>query len=152
MSSLLFLGQEKGRMVSSWRIFFLTAALMLIYNPDWIGDIGFILSFVSTGSLMLFEKRIREKFAKVPEVLKEGFSTSLAAQIGVAPILFVTFGQFNIWSPLINALVLWTVPYIMILGSIGGAMGLIIPFLGKFTLLMSYPFLWWFMEIVQIFG
>jgi len=152
MSSLLFLGQEKGRMVSSWRIFFLTAALMLIYSPDWIGDIGFILSFVSTGSLMLFEKRIREKFAKVPEVLKEGFSTSLAAQIGVAPILFVTFGQFNIWSPLINALVLWTVPYIMILGSIGGAMGLIIPFLGKFTLLMSYPFLWWFTEIVQIFG
>jgi competence protein ComEC len=152
MSSLLFLGQERGRLVSTWRIFFLTAALMLIYSPDWVSDIGFILSFVSTGSLMLFEKRIRLKLAKVPEVLKEGLSTSLAAQIGVAPILFVTFGQLSIWSPFVNALVLWTIPYIMILGSIGGVMGLIIPFLGKVTLWLSYPLLWWFTEIVKLFG
>jgi competence protein ComEC len=152
MSSLLFLGQERGRLVSTWRIFFLTAALMLIYSPDWVSDIGFILSFFSTGSLMLFEKRIRLKLAKVPEVLKEGLSTSLAAQIGVAPILFVTFGKLSIWSPFVNALVLWTIPYIMILGSIGGVMGLIIPFLGKVTLWLSYPLLWWFTEIVKLFG
>ena len=125
---------------------------MLIYNSDWALDIGFILSFVSTGSLMLFEKRIRGWLSRVPEILKEGLSTSLAAQIGVAPILFVTFGQFNILSPLINALVLWTVPYIMILGSIGGVVGLAIPLLGKFIIFLSYPLLWWFVKIVEIFG
>jgi competence protein ComEC len=152
MSSFIFLGQETGRLVSTWRIFFLTAALMLIYSPDWSVDIGFILSFVSTGSLMLFEKRIRKRLSRVPEVLKEGLSTSLAAQIGVAPILFVTFGQFNILSPIINALVLWTVPYIMILGSIGGAVGLILPILGKAIILLSYPLLWWFVSIVQLFN
>jgi hypothetical protein len=69
---------------------------------------------------MLFEKRLRKALKFTPEVLKEGLSTSFAAQIGVAPILFVTFGQFNILFPLINALVLWTIPYIMILGSVGG--------------------------------
>lgn len=152
MSSFIFLGQETGRLTSTWRIFFLTAGLMLIYNPDWVIDIGFILSFVSTGSLMLFEKRIRKWLKVVPEVLKEGLSTSLAAQIGVAPILFVTFGQFNIWSPLINALVLWTVPYIMILGSIGGVAGLAFPFLGKMILWLSFPLSWWFVRIVQLFN
>ena len=45
---------------------------------------------------------------------------SLAAQIGMIPILFVTFGQFNIWSPVVSVLTLWTIPYIMILGSGGG--------------------------------
>lgn len=150
MSSFIFLGQETGRLVSTWRIFFLTASIMLLYNPDWALDIGFILSFVSTGSLMLFEKRVRTWLKRVPEVFKEGLSTSLAAQIGVAPILFVTFGQFNIWSPLINALVLWAVPYIMILGSVGGVMGQIWPFLGKMTLWLSYPLLWWFCRIVSI--
>src|SRR5258706_9353430 len=127
MSSFIFLGQTTGRVVLTWRIFFITGFGMLIYRPDWILDIGFILSFVSTASLMLFENRIRNYLKKVPEVIKEGLSTSLAAQIGVAPILFVTFGQFNILSPIINALVLWTVPYLMILGSIGGVVGLILP-------------------------
>lgn len=152
MASMLFLSQETGRLVSTWRVLVITGALMLIYNPDWLIDIGFILSFVSTMSLMLFEKRIRNYLKKVPEVLKEGLSTSLAAQIGVAPILFVTFGQFNIWSPLVNALVLWTVPYLMILGAIGGALGLAVPVLGKTVLYLSYPLLWWFVRIVGLFS
>ncbi|QQG41602.1 MAG: ComEC/Rec2 family competence protein [Candidatus Woesebacteria bacterium] len=152
MSSIIFLGQGTGRMVSTMRILFLTAGAMLVYNPSWITDIGFILSFVSTASLMLFEKRINSKLLKIPSLLREGLSTSLAAQIGVAPILFVTFGQFNIWSPLINALVLWTIPYIMILGSVGGVVGLVMPFFGKIILWLSYSLLWWFVRIVELFS
>ena len=152
MASVLFLSQEIGRLVSTWRVLIITAGAMLIYNPDWLVDIGFILSFVSTMSLMLFERRIRTFLHKVPEILKEGLSTSLAAQIGVAPILFVTFGQFNIWSPLVNALVLWTVPPLMILGAVGGVAGLIWPFLGRLVLFLSYPLLWWFVQIVSLFG
>lgn len=152
MSSFLFLGQEAGRVVATWRIYFITAAIMLIIRPDWIGDIGFILSFVSTGSLLLYQKRINTKLHRVPSILREGLSTSLAAQIGVAPILFVTFGQFNILSPIINALVLWVVPPVMILGSVGGVIGLIFPTLGKLLLYLSYPFLWWFVGVVSIFN
>ena len=151
MSSFLFLGQEAGRLTTTWRIYFLTAGIMLIYRPDWIGDIGFILSFVSTASLMLFEKRIRTRLSKVPEIFKEGLSTSLAAQIGVTPILFVTFGQFNILSPLINALVLWTVPYVIILGAVGGVVGVIFPFFGKIIIWLTYPLLWWFVKVVEVF-
>ncbi len=152
MATFAFWAVEAGRLINAWRILFLTAGMMLIVQPDWLGDVGFALSFVSTASIMLFEKRISKWLKFIPEVLKEGLSTSFAAQIGVAPILFVTFGQFNIWSPLINALVLWTIPYIMILGSIGGALGLIFPFLGKMILWLSYPLNWWFVAIVQIFG
>jgi competence protein ComEC len=130
----------------------MTAGIMLAIQPDWIIDVGFALSFTSTAFIMLFEKRIAKALKFVPEVLKEGLSISLAAQIGVAPILFVTFGQFNIWSPLINALVLWVVPYIMILGSIGGVVGLVFPFLGKMILWLSYPLSWWFCKVVQIFS
>lgn len=152
MSSSIFLGQGTGRIASTWRIFILTALIMLLYNPVWTADIGFILSFVSTASLMLFEKRIRKYLSRIPEFFKEGLSTSLAAQIGVAPILFVTFGQFNIWSPIINMLVLPVVAPLMILGSLGGVIGLIFPFLGKLILWLGYPMLWWFVKIVGTFG
>lgn len=152
MASTLFLAQETGRLVSSWRILFMAAGVMLAFNPDWITDIGFILSFASTGSLMLFERKIRKWLKMIPEVFKEGLSTSLAAQIGVGPILFVTFGQFNILSPLVNALVLWTVPYLMIIGVVGGVIGLASPFLGKIIVWLSFPLLWWFTRIVTLFN
>lgn len=155
MSTFLFLGQETGRVTSTWRIYFLTGSIMLIIKPEWITDIGFALSFVSTASLMLFNNRISSKLLRLlrlPRLLNEGLATSLAAQIGVAPILFVTFGQFNILSPVINALVLWTVPAIMILGSLGGIVGLLSPVIGKMILYLCYPFLWWFASVVRIFG
>ncbi len=152
MALLAFWSEGSGRMVGSWRNLFLTVGVMLVIQPDWITDIGFALTFVSSASIMLFEKRIAEKLKFIPEILKEGLSTSFAAQIGVAPILFVTFGQFNILSPVINALVLWIVPYIMILGVLGGAAGLVFPFLGKLILWLGYPLLWWFSTVVNIFG
>ena len=123
MSSFLFLGQETGRLVSKWRILLLTAIVMLIIQPDQITDIGFILSFVSLTSIMLFEKRIEKLLKFIPKILREDFSVALAAQIGMTPILFVTFGQFNIWSPVVSVLTLWIVPYVMILGTIGGNSG-----------------------------
>lgn len=152
MSTFLLFGQGLGRVVSTFRIFIMTMSGMLLFKPEWITDIGFLLSFASTASLLIFEGKIRKKLAKIPGVFREGLSTSLAAQIGVAPILFVTFREFNILSPLINALVLWTVPPLMILGAVGGIIGLIFEPLGSVILLLAYPMLWWFVQIVQIFG
>ena len=152
MGSIAFLAQSKGRLVGSYRLLIYSGVLMLLIKPLWITDLGFILSFVATLSLMLFQKRINTKLSFVPNILREGLSTSLAAQVGVAPIIYVTFGQFNILSPVINALILWTVSYVMILGAIGGIIGLIVPLIGRLILFIAFPFLWWFVEIIKIFG
>lgn len=152
MGGLTFVAQKLGRLASAWRILVFSALAMLLYKPEWLGDIGFILSFIATASILLFEKRIRNKLSFLPGGIKEGFSTSLAAQIGVGPILFVTFGQFNILSPVINALVLWTVPLITMIGMAGGIIGLIIPGLGKIILYFAYPLSWWFTAVVQRFS
>lgn len=150
MACIIFLAQATGRLVAAFRVFLLTGAVMIMVNPDWISDIGFLLSFASTGALMVFEKRIRALLSFLPGFFKESLSTSLAAQMGVGPILFVTFGQFNIWSPLINTLVLWTVPPLMIIGCAGGIIGLILPLAGKAILWMGYPLLWWFVQIIKL--
>ena len=86
----------------------------------------------------------------VPGVIRESLSTSLAAQIGVGPILFVTFGQFNLLSPVINALILWTVPILMLIGSISGIVSLIWPALAKLILYLAFPLTFWFIKITQI--
>ena len=152
MASVALSAQEFGRVTYSWNSLFLSALLMLVYRPLWVCDLGFILSFVATTSLMLFQARIEKIIKFVPKILRQDLSTTLAAQIGVTPILFVTFGQFNLFSPFINALVLWTVPLIMILGSIGGLVGLVIPLVGKLILYLLYPLTWFFVSVVQTFG
>lgn len=151
MGLILLYGQERGRVVNSWRILVYSGVIMLIVKPVWITDIGFILSFIATASLMLFQKKIDVWLARVPSFFREGLSTSLAAQIGVAPILFMTFGQFNVLSPFINALVLWTIPYIMVAGAVSGLIGIFVPLVGRLILFVIYPILWYFEKIISIF-
>ncbi len=149
MASFVFVSQELGRIAESFRILLITGFMMLIIKPTWIYDLGFTLSFVSAGSLIIFQSKINKKIEKVPAIFREGISTSLAAQIGVAPILFVTFGQFNILSPISNLLVLWSVPLIMVIGVIAACIGLVIPFLGQLVLYLVYPLTSWFIWIVK---
>ncbi|MBU0572409.1 ComEC/Rec2 family competence protein [Patescibacteria group bacterium] len=152
MGSVAFTAQAFGRLQAASRALFLSAGLMIIVKPDWITDLGFILSFVATASLMLFERKISSLIRFVPGIFREGLSTSLAAQIGVAPILFATFGQLSLLSPLVNALVLWTIAPITIIGGIGGIIGLASVIVGKAIIFLSYPLTTWFVWIVGVFG
>lgn len=152
MGSIAFTAQSLGRLYHAWRGLFLSAYAMLLIKPQWIVDLGFILSFAATVSLMLFERRVRKRISKVPGLFREGLSTSLAAQVGVAPILLFTFGRLSIFSPIVNALVLWTIPGITIIGMIGGLVSLGSIYLGNGILLLSYPLSFWFVTIVELFS
>lgn len=152
MGSIAFWAQAVGRLSFAWRALILSAFLMLLLKPLWLTDLGFILSFSATVSLMLFEAKIRKRIRYVPSIFREGLSTSLAAQILIAPIMFVTFGQFSLISPLVNALVLWTVPGITMIGMFSGILGLVWPGLGRLLLYLSYPLTSWFVFIVEIFS
>lgn len=152
MGSIAFSAQGLGKLYSAWRALFLSASFMLLISPDWLWDLGFILSFVATASLLLFEQKIARRLQFLPYFFREGLSTSLAAQVGVAPILFVTFGQFNPLSPLINALILWTVPPLIIAGALAGIIGLFVPIIARVILLITFPLTWWFVKVVTVFG
>jgi len=152
MGTIAFSALALGKLSNAIYALLLSAALMLLVNPSWIMNLGFVLSFVATLSLILFQAKVDRKIHFVPAILREGLSTSLAAQIGVAPILYFAFGQFNIFSPIINALILWTVPYIMILGSISAIIGIIFEPLGRLIVYIVYPLTWWFVGVVNIFS
>ena len=124
---------------------------MLLFNPLWVNDLGFILSFAATYSILLFDKPVKALLTKlqVTNLLKEDLSTSLSAQVGVAPIIYFTFGQFNLFSPLINAAVLWTIAPITIIGMIAGMISIVCMPLGRLILFLVYPLTFWFVEVVN---
>lgn len=157
MGSIAFTAVGLGRLNDAKRALYLSAYIMLIVNPSWVTDIGFILSFVATASIMYFQKPVQKLVNKTKVfnklgIIKEDLVTTLAAQVGVAPIIYFTFGQFNIFSPFINAAVLWTIPFITIIGMIGGLVGLIFVPLGKAVLFLTYPMTTWFIGVVSLMG
>ena len=88
----------------------------------------------------------------MPGIFREGMSTSLAAQIGVAPIIFFFFGQFNPFSFLINALVLWTIAPMTILAGLAAILVLISESLARLSLILVYPLTSWFIWVIEFLG
>jgi competence protein ComEC len=152
MGSIAFSAQEFGRVNFSVRALFITSFFMIFINPSYLSDRGFWLSISSTLGMIVLGSRINNSLVRLPAGLRESISSSLAAQVGAAPFLFLFFGRFNFLSPLINALVLWTVVPITIIGLLAGLIGGVVPVIGRLMLLLAYPLTFWFVYIVKLFS
>jgi ComEC/Rec2-related protein len=141
-----FLGRQK---LGIWALC-VTGYVMLLWQPNFIIDVGFQLSFMATLGILLLNTRLG--FISRLGPLAEDIKTTISAEIATLPILLSTFGQVGVFSLVVNALVLWTVPILMFLGSVAVIVGLCIPQLGSLFLLLSLPFLLYFEWIVNVFG
>jgi competence protein ComEC len=129
--------------------------LLLLWHPNYLFDVGFQLSFFATAGIMFLKPLLDaplKRLGKIGEFGGETVTTTVAAQLGTLPILLSVFGQFGLLSILVNAIVLWTIPFIMVFGSIAAIVGLWSPFLGQFFLYPAYPFLMYFQSLVSFFG
>lgn len=99
LTSIAFTSQIFGRVTNSIRNTILAGLLMLGVFPAWLTDLGFILSFAATISLLLFQPTIAKILKFVTGIIRENLSISLAAQIGITPILFLFLGKVNLISP-----------------------------------------------------
>ena len=151
MGTLFLISQITGRQSHIVRLLILTALVMLLVRPDWLTDIGFLLTFGATLSLILFATKVDLLLHFVPKILRGDLSTSLAAQIFVAPILVLGFGYFNLLSPIVNMLVLWTVSMITVIGMLSGIVSLISQPIAGIILLLEYPLTSYFVFIVRLF-
>src|SRR3989338_6951521 len=147
MGMFVLAAQVTGR--QTWPLYGLCMAgfLMLFISPQTLFDIGFQLSFISTLGLLFIRPLIGFK-----NVLGDDMATTISAQIATLPILLGNFGSYSAVSVVVNGLVLWTVPILMIIGGIGGLIGLVFEPLGKLLLFVSLPFLIYFEMVVSWFG
>lgn len=153
MAIVVFSAQILGRQTLASYSLFLTAFLMLFVSPDLINNIGFQLFFLSTaGILYLQPVLLRLNPFKKPKILVESFTTTFSAQLATFPIIFMVFGTYSVWSLPVNVLVLWTIPYLMLLGAIGAFLAFIFAPLGELVLMMSLPLLIYFRVMVDFFA
>ncbi|WP_321333472.1 ComEC/Rec2 family competence protein [uncultured Bacteroides sp.] len=101
---------------------------MLLYNPCWLFDVGFQLSFCAVAAILLLHPFIYSKFSfsSLPMKYLWGLiSISIVAQIGTAPLVILYFSRFSTYFLLTNILVIPLVSIIMFLAI---AMLLLSPF------------------------
>lgn len=157
----VFLGRRQDGVIA----LLFSAGWMLIFNPLLLFSLSFQLSFAATGGIVFltpfFQKknesfeglRMREGWRRsIWSLFSEDFGTTLSAQIGVLPLLVANFGEVSVVSLLVNTLVLWTVGYLMALGGILALVGFIFPRLASPVSVFVWPFLFYFVKVVEGFG
>ena len=122
MGIIVLLARHLGRSSRIFPVLVLTAAIMVLLNPYVVvWDAGFQLSFLSTLGLV-YGVPIIEKysFIKIPgkmgELILENFYSTIAAIIFTLPLILFQFGNLSIIAPIVNVLILWIIPWLMLGG------------------------------------
>lgn len=78
------------------------AMLMLVYNPAYINDVSFQLSFFVTLGLLTTASVLSQKLNNIPDWIKAPVLIPVVAQIWVAPIQMFYFNTFTVYSVFAN--------------------------------------------------
>ena len=89
---------------------------MLLYNPAWLVSISFQLSFLATVGVVIVSPVLVNYLQFLPDLIKQDLAVSLSAQLLTTPIIAINFHQLSLIGILVNSLILWIVPPVMILG------------------------------------
>lgn len=93
MAGLFLLAKALGTDVRLLNTVSLSAMILLLWNPASLLDPGFQLTFAATVSLILFMPRIMKRLPGRSKRLRQLFAASLAAHLGVAPVLASSFNR-----------------------------------------------------------
>lgn len=130
MACLTMLGVALGRPRSPPATLGGAVLALLAVNPSLVHAIGFQLSVAATAGLSLLSGPLLRRVPWGPEWVATAAATTLAAQLGVLPLLLYHFGVVPTVALPANVLAFPAVAPAMLLGLLAGAVGLLLPPLG----------------------
>jgi competence protein ComEC len=148
-AALLGLALEKG--VKQLGSLLIAATLLLLFNPLWIWNLGFQLSFLATLGLIVTAPAIDKRLDWLPPAISSLISASLAATIWTLPRLLEFACVIIVYSVPLNIL---TTPFISVIslgGMISGLVGLILPDLGSILAGFLYYPTHWLIQLAEFF-
>ncbi len=111
-----------GRPTAGLRILAIAVTALLLADPFLLHSVGFLLSSGASLGILLLSEPIRRRFPG-PAWFTEVASVTLAAQLGVAPILLPVFGTVSLVSIPANVLAVPAAGAITVLGLVSGVLG-----------------------------
>lgn len=134
MFSLIALSKIRNNQPITLNTLAVAAFFMLLYNPFYLYDVSFQLSFTAVAGIVILQPLLYKQTKiknKLVHYIKSLISVSIAAQIATAPIVIYYFSRFSTHFLLSNLLVIPLVTLIMYLAVITLSIGFI-PFIQDF--------------------
>ncbi|MHC5614843.1 MAG: ComEC/Rec2 family competence protein, partial [Nostoc sp.] len=140
------------RKVKQFGSLLLAATLLLVFNPLWIWDLGFQLSFLATLGLVVTVPPLVNRLAWLPPAIAALIAVPLAATIWTLPVQLFVFGVVPSYSLLLNVLSTPLISIISIGGIISALAALIWTEAGSFLAgVLHYP-TDWLIKLVDFFS
>ncbi|MEP7137641.1 MAG: ComEC/Rec2 family competence protein [Chloroflexota bacterium] len=164
MGTLALFAKQVGRRQVGLNTLLVVAGLMCIWNPLYVWDVGFQLSFFATLGLILyatpfsefantiivkyFPTSAAEKFA---ELFSEFVLLTLAAQLTTIPIMAYHFQRISLVSFIANPFILPPQPAVMVLGGLAVLLSHAWFAAGQVAAWITYPFVLYTIRMVELF-
>ncbi|MDZ8263965.1 ComEC/Rec2 family competence protein [Nostoc sp. ChiQUE01b] len=140
------------RKVKQFGSLLLAATLLLVFNPLWIWDLGFQLSFLATLGLVVTVPALVNRLAWLPPASAALIAVPLAATIWTLPVQLFVFGVVPSYSLLLNVVSTPLISIISIGGIISALVGLVWTDAGSFLAgVLHYP-TDWLIKLVEYFS
>lgn len=120
MFSFLAIGQGISRKASTYNLLFASAFGLLLYNPYWLFDTGFQLSYAALLGILLFHRPIYillQTGKKLPDLIINLLAVTLAAQAMTLPLTLYYFKQFPVYF-LVSNLVAVPLSSLLLIGAL----------------------------------
>ncbi|GAL91683.1 MAG: DUF4131 domain-containing protein [Microcystis wesenbergii TW10] len=146
------IGLLYNRQVNSLGSLLLAATILLLWQPLWIWDLGFQLSFLATLGLIITVPLLKNKIDYFPNLIAEPIAISLAATLWTMPLLMFTFNSIALYNIPINIITTPLVTLISLGGVFTAFLGLIYPPLGSISASILYYPLKLLLQITNFFS
>jgi competence protein ComEC len=144
LMSIFYWAQLLGRKFNLFRAIILVVVIMGLADYRVFGSGSFYLSFVAFGAVVINLNKSRKWWSDL--------WSSFWVSLWILPILAMFFGKISVVAPITNALILFLIEIITILGVFGSFLGLLLPLLGQIVLWLSFPLLKYILLIVDWFA
>ncbi|MDF2521292.1 MAG: internalization-related competence protein ComEC/Rec2 [Clostridia bacterium] len=115
--------------------------VLLLYNPLFIHDPSFIISFACIYAISFLQQPISIRLAFLPSWLRSSLSLSFAVWIGITPVLAHYFNYVSIINILLNVAAVPLAFVITLAGFAAVLVGMVLPFASVFIFSVSYYFI-----------
>ena len=119
MFTAVAIGMHLKRPANIFNTLFSSIFVLLLFNPFYLFDVGFQLSYLAVFSIVIFQPQFYSLWKpklKLVDYFWKLFTVSLAAQIGVLPISFYYFHQFPSLFFISNLVIIPFLGLILMLG------------------------------------
>ncbi len=119
MISFVIIGKGANRNLNTYNLLAISAVLLLIYNPFFIVDVGFQLSYLAVAGLVFLYPKIYNILSfnnSLADKIWAASSLSMAAQLATSPLSLYYFHQFPIYFLVSNLFIVVPSTLIMYAG------------------------------------